>query len=91
MRSRGMTNRIKKWLLMAGGIWLASCNLHRDVTQNPARWSRLDETYVLTEPVFLVQWPDTKEYSLEVPGKGSMVPRSLEDYYAHPDSWMYHR
>jgi hypothetical protein len=82
-----MACSIKKWLLMAGGIWLTGCNPHHDVTQNAVRWSRLDRDYVLCEPVFLARWRDTGEYSLEIPGKRG-VPCSLEEYYAYPTTWM---
>jgi hypothetical protein len=87
-RSSRTASSIKIWLLVLGGVWLASCNVHRDVTRNPIRWSRLDRDYVLCEPVFLVRWRDSGEYSLEIPGK-SGVPCSLEEYYACPNTWMH--
>jgi hypothetical protein len=80
---------IVKWFLAAAGTWLVACNPHRDVTQNPVRWSRLDRDYVLTEPVFLVRWIESGEYSLEIPGKSGVVPCSIEEYYAYPTTWMY--
>jgi hypothetical protein len=70
--------------LICGG----QCAAERDVTNNPTRWERLEQAYVLAEPLFLAQWPDTGHYALIERGR-SIVPATFEDFEQHPHDWWY--
>ncbi len=70
-------------------IFSTGCSFRssKDITNRPEFQELRGKCLELKRDVFLVQYSDTKEYTLHVPGGFSSMPPTIEAYINNPNAW----